>query len=213
MEVSVLADRVTSLPMFVTFEGPEGAGKSTVLAQIAQRLRDQGRDVVTTREPGAGAFGARIRELLLHGEDMTPRAELFLFLADRSQHVATIVRPALERGAVVLCDRYVDSTLVYQSYTRGLDLDFAKAANDFATENLTPDLTILLDLPPETGLARVTNKDRLDAQPLEFHQRVREGFLQLASITPDRWRVVPADRELNHVISEVWAYLEEELPH
>jgi dTMP kinase len=178
--------------MFVTFEGPEGAGKSTALASVADRLRSEGRTVVTTREPGAGLLGEQIRAILLHGEDICAETELLLFLADRSNHVATLVRPALESGAVVLCDRYADSTLVYQGFARGLDEQFVRMGNEFATRRLHPDLTILFDLPVEIGLARLTNRDRLDAQPLEFHHRVREGFLNLARSEPSRWIVLDA---------------------
>ena len=165
--------------MFITFEGPEGAGKSTALAALAARLRLAGRKVLTTREPGAGDFGKRIREILLHGDDLDPKAELLLFLADRSNHVATIILPALAGGLIVLCDRYADSTLVYQAYARGLDEEFARAGNKFATGNLVPDLTLLFDLEPELGLARLTSKDRLDAQPLEFQASgYAKGFLR-----------------------------------
>ena len=200
-------DRVTSGPMFITFEGPEGAGKSTLVAEIAQRFRDAGRDVVMTREPGAGDFGARIREILLHGDDMSARAELFLFLADRAQHVATLIRPALAENRLVLCDRYVDSTFVYQGLARGLEADFVKAANLFATEGLMPHRTILLDVEPELGLARVQKKDRLDEQPLEFHRSVRRGFLELAAQEPNRWVVVDASRPVADVIEQVWSEL------
>ncbi len=191
--------------MFVTFEGPEGAGKSTVLAEVARRFREAGQEVVTTREPGAGEFGARIREILLHGDDMTPRAELFLFLADRAQHVASVIRPALESGSWVLCDRYIDSTFVYQAVTRGLDADFVNRANAFATEALVPDQTFLFDLDPVVGLARVTKKDRLDGQPINFHRSVRQGFLQLAQQGADRWKIVDASQPLADVVEEVWA--------
>jgi dTMP kinase len=191
--------------MFVTFEGPEGAGKSTVIAQIARRLREEGKDPVSTREPGAGPFGAKIREILLHGDDMTPRAELFLFLADRAQHVATVIRPALLANRLVLCDRYIDSTIVYQAVSRGLDVEFVKAANAFATECLVPDRTFLLDLEPEIGLARVPDKDRLDAQPLSFHQSVRNGFLSLAREEPARWVVIDATRPIDTVVEEIWS--------
>lgn len=193
--------------MFVTFEGPEGAGKSTALRAAAEELRRQGHEVVATREPGAGEFGARVRELLLHGDDMTPAAELFLFLADRSQHVASIIRPALERGAWVLCDRHADSTFVYQAHVRGLDPAFVREANRFATGGLVPDRTLLFDLDPAVGLARLTSRDRLDAQPLAFHQSVREGFLKLAEAEPNRFRLVDASRPAEEVLADVLASL------
>ncbi|HWD38085.1 MAG TPA: dTMP kinase [Fimbriimonas sp.] len=179
--------------MFVTFEGPEGAGKSTALKSVAERLRQKGATVLCTREPGAGSLGAKIRELLLHGEDLSPETEVLLFLADRANHVQTIIGPALDRGDVVLCDRFADSTLVYQGYARGLGLDFLRTANSFATHGLKPTLTILFDLDPEVGLARLTSKDRIDAHPLEFHRKVRDGFLELARQDPQRWTVVDAN--------------------
>ncbi len=197
--------------MFITFEGPEGAGKSTALAAIADRLRPMGKTVLTTREPGAGEFGKQIRQILLHGEDIDPKAELLLFLADRSNHVASIIRPALAEGKIVLCDRYADSTLVYQAYARGLDEGFARAGNAFATGNLIPDLTLLFDLDPSIGLARLTNKDRLDAQPIEFHRKVREGFLKEAAAEPERWRIIDASAEPAQVVEECWGQVQRSL--
>ncbi len=181
--------------MFVTFEGPEGAGKSTLVRAIATRLEKLGCDVVCTREPGEGDLGKKVRDLLLHGGDLCPQTELFLFLSDRSNHVDRFIRPALAIGKTVLCDRYADSTWVYQSYARGLDPEFVHAANEFATGGLTPNLTILLDLPPEIGLARLKTQDRLDAEPLSFHQKVREGFLYLASVNRERFKLVDASQD------------------
>ena len=183
--------------VFVTFEGPDGAGKSSALARVAEALRAS-RPVLATREPGAGAFGATIRELLLGDADPVPRAELFLFLADRAEHVAKTVRPALARGEVVLCDRHADSTLVYQGLARGLDENFLRRANAFATDGLTPDLTLLFDVDVETAQsrlqARLTSRDRLDAAGLDFHRKVRDGFLDLARAEPGRFRVLDASR-------------------
>lgn len=193
--------------MFVTFEGPEGAGKSTALRGVAERLRERGLEVVTTREPGAGDFGLRIREILLHGEDMPPASELFLFLADRANHVATLIRPALAAGKWVLCDRHADSTFVYQAVARGLDAEFVRAANRFATGGLVPDRTLLFDLDPEIGLSRLVSQDRLDAQPLEFHRKVRDGFLALAGTEPDRFRVLDASQTPDRLIEAALAAL------
>jgi dTMP kinase len=203
--------------MFVTFEGPEGSGKSTLIRCLAPRLEGTGRSVLSTKEPGAGTLGGGIRSLLLEGHDVDPKAELFLFLADRSQHVATVLRPALAAGQVVLCDRHKDSTIVYQGYGRGLDLDRLREWNRFATEGLEPDLTILLDLSPERGLERLetgdrrATRDRLDREPLAFHDRVRRGFLEEASREPERWRIVDADREPDQVLEDVWGLLEPRL--
>lgn len=189
--------------MFVTFEGPEGSGKTTLIGKLAESLRAQGHDVVVTREPGAGAFGSEIRRLLLESGDLPPASELFLFLADRACHVAQIVRPALERGAIVLCDRYTDSTLAYQGYGRGFDRELLRRLNAMATQELVPTVTFLLDLPPAVGLARLTRKDRLDAEALDFHERVRAGFLTEADRAPHRFVIVDATRSAEDVFDEV----------
>jgi dTMP kinase len=186
--------------MFITFEGPEGAGKSTILGLVAERLEAEGVQVVKTREPGATEFGQTVRKLLLEGEAMPPESELFLFLADRANHVRKVIQPALQEGHWVLCDRYVDSTFVYQAIVRGLDAEFVSQANQFATGGLLPNRTFLFDLDPEVGLARIQNKDRLDRMPLEFHQSVRAGFLQLASLDSNRWRIVDSDRPISEVL-------------
>jgi dTMP kinase len=195
--------------VFITFEGPEGAGKSTVLKRIGDRLADEGRTVLVTREPGAGHVGAQIREILLHSEAIDSRCELFLFLADRAHHVSTMIRPALERDEIVLCDRYTDSTVVYQSYARGLDPLGIRELNAFATDGLVPDLTLLLDVDPEVGLKRLTSKDRLDAEPIMFHRRVREGFLAEAKKDSGRWRIVDASKTLDQVEFLCYAYVKE----
>jgi dTMP kinase len=202
--------------MFVTFEGPEGAGKSTALRSICELLTLKGHQVVTTREPGAGAFGQKIRKILLEEEEVVPEAELLLFLADRANHVQTLIAPALLRGHIVLCDRYADSTIVYQGMTRGLEIDFLNRAIQFATKGLTPDLTILFDLPAEVGLSRLNltektllgdevkrrDTNRIDREPLEFHQKIRAGFLQLAEENPDRFVVLDATMTPEEVVSQ-----------
>jgi dTMP kinase len=177
------------------------------LAAVSEVLRTDGRAIVTTREPGATAFGGQIRAMLLHGDRMPPYAELFLFLADRTNHVENLIRPALAEGSWVFCDRYADSTLVYQAHGRGLDVDFVRRANAVATRGLVPHLTLLFDLPPEVGLARLTKPDRLDAEPLEFHRRVRTAFLELAAAEPARFRVVDADRPVSEVIADVLTHI------
>lgn len=185
--------------MFVTFEGPEGSGKSTAIRAIAAALKVP---CLVTREPGAGDVGRRVREILLEGETIDPRCELFLFLADRAQHVSAIIRPALDRGEVILCDRHADSTIVYQGYGRGLKLDWLRELNRYATNELKPDLTLLFDLDPEIGLARVTDKDRLDRESLDFHQRVREGFLAEAKREPQRWTILDAAQSPQQVAND-----------
>lgn len=190
--------------MFITLEGPEGGGKSTLAASLAQRLANAGYSVVTTREPGGTELGRQIRKMLLEQGEVTARSELMLFLADRAQHVQEVILPALSNGKVVLCDRFTDSTLVYQGYARGLDLQMLRSANHWATDGLSPDLTLLLDIDPDVGLERLESKDRLDSEPIEFHQKVRKGFLTEASINPERIQILSADRPVNVVESDAW---------
>lgn len=193
--------------MLVTFEGPEGGGKSTALHLVADSLRTEGRVVVETREPGAGSFGAKIRGLLLEGDDLDHKAELMLFLADRAEHVARVVRPALERGETVLCDRFADSTVVYQGYARGLPIEEIRAWNSFVTGGLRPELTLLFDLAPSIGLARIAAKNRLDSQALSFHEKVRAGFLVEASRDPGRWRILDAASSPQAVLAEALRHI------
>ncbi|MCB8932464.1 MAG: dTMP kinase [Fimbriimonadaceae bacterium] len=181
--------------MFATFEGPEGAGKSTAIRAVAAHLEAEGCEVVVTREPGGGSIGPAIREILLHGPSLQPSTEVFLFLADRAQHSVEVIRPSLDAGKVVLCDRFADSTVVYQGHARGFDVERLRAWNDLATGGLRPDITLLFDLEPEVGLARLANKDRMDAEPLAFHRRVRAGFLAEAERDPDRWVVLDASQD------------------
>jgi len=192
--------------LFITFEGPEGGGKSTLLRTLAARLESEGREVVCTREPGAGDLGGEIRKWLLESESLDERAELFLFLADRSQHWSRLVEPALARGAVVLCDRHADSTLVYQGYARGHDIELLRQLNALATQGNAPALTFLLDLDPATGLSRAKG-DRLDREPLEFHQRVREGFLAESQRDPARWVILDASTPADQVAERAWQEL------
>lgn len=180
--------------MFVTFEGPEGAGKSTALASCAEALRQEGRQVWVTREPGEGEFGQAIRRLLLEGGELDAWTETFLFLADRREHVRCGIRPRLEQGDIVLCDRYSDSTLVYQGHARGLPLGELRRMCAAAEDGLRPALTLLLDLDPTIGLARLQSPDRLDREPLEFHQKVRDGFLAESLLDAERWVVVDASK-------------------
>jgi dTMP kinase len=194
---------------FVALEGGEGAGKSTQLALLEAWLCERGHEVVVTREPGATAAGARIRELLLDPTaTLSPRAEAMLYAADRAQHVAQVVRPALERGAVVLTDRYVDSSLAYQGAGRELARDDVARLSRWATEGLRPDLVVLLDVDPVLGLRRAGDSpDRIEAESLEFHRRVREGFLELAAQDAGRYLVVAADAPVEQVHEAVRARL------
>ena len=191
------ADAPSYSGLFVALEGGEGAGKSTQARLLGAWLEEQGREVVLTREPGATPAGRRIRELLLDPATggLAPRAEALLYAADRAQHVATVVLPALRRGAVVVTDRYVDSSLAYQGAGRQLEREDVARLSRWATQNLRPDLTVLLDVDPSVGLARARGKgapDRIESESLAFHARVRAGFLDLASADPDRYLVVSA---------------------
>ena len=189
---------MTSRPgFFIAFEGGEGAGKSTQVTALAEYLTVAGRDVVVTREPGGTRIGASIRSLLLDpaNRDLSARAEALLYAADRAQHVATVIEPAIRRGAVVISDRYVDSSLAYQGAARPLDPDEVEAVNAFATDDRMPDITLLLDIDPAVGLLRSGQTDRLEAEPLAFHQAVRAGFLELAEEDPGRYAVIAADQD------------------
>lgn len=195
--------------MFITLEGPEGSGKSTQIRRLAKRLEAMGYPVVTTREPGGTPIGDQIRHVLVRMEnkELHPRTEILLFLAARAQLVEQGIKPALEDGKIILCDRYGDSTLAYQGYGHGLDLDQLRQMLDFATDHLKPDLTILLDLDVETGLMRKQAEDewnRLDAYEILFHERVREGYLKLAHEEPERWRIVDASQGIDAVQEDLF---------
>lgn len=190
--------------MFLTFEGPEGAGKTTQIGRLQKSLEARGHTVTRTREPGGDSVGEKVRDLLLHGA-VGPEAELLLFAAARAQNVQSVVRPALAAGQIVLCDRFTDSTLAYQGYGRGLPLDLIRRVNDFATGGLAPQKTFLLDLPPADGLARqnAARQDRLDRESLDFHERVRAGFLAVAGQEPERIVIVDAFRPAAEVSDEL----------
>ena len=196
---------------FVTFEGVEGSGKTTHLRQLAEHLRAQGHDVVETREPGATPAGVALRRLLLgaDGVPLSALAELFLYCADRTQHVDDVVRPALAAGKVVLCDRFSDSTLAYQGYGRGLDVEAIRVLDARARDGVRPALTFLLDCPVEEGLRRAGARgrpdDRFERAPVAFHERVRSGFLALASSEPDRFCVIDATAPTDAVQARVRA--------
>jgi dTMP kinase len=179
--------------LFVVLEGGDGAGKSTQLARLATWLTEAGHEVVVTYEPGDTALGATLRRLVLdHASgDVSPRAEAMLYAADKAQHVYELVRPALEAGKVVVCDRYVDSMIAYQGAGRVLDVDEIRHLTDWATNGLLPDLTVVLDVPVENALGEKVDLDRLESAGTEFHERVREHFLDLAAQDPARYLVLP----------------------
>jgi len=191
----------------IAFEGVEGAGKSTQLELLRRQLEGRGREVVVTREPGGTPVGERVRALLLDPEvEIHPRAEALLFAAARAELVERVIRPALERGAVVLCDRYLDSSLAYQGGARGLGRGPVEEVNRLATGGLLPDLVVLLDLDPADGLRRRQgDRDRIEAQDLDFHRRVREAFRALAAADPKRFAVVDAAAPVPEVAAWVHA--------
>jgi dTMP kinase len=191
----------------IAFEGVEGSGKSTQLELLRQALEGRVGEVVVTREPGGTPAGERVRALLLDPEvELDPRAEALLFAAARAELVAEVIRPALERGAVVLCDRYLDSSLAYQGGARGLGRGPVEEVNRFATGGLLPDLVVLLDLDPASGLRRRARElDRIEAQDLDFHRRVRQAFCDLAAADPGRFAVVDAAAPVAEVAARVQA--------
>ncbi|NOT21882.1 MAG: dTMP kinase [Nitrospiraceae bacterium] len=196
--------------LFITLEGIEGSGKSTQISHLANLLTQAGHTVLKTREPGGTATAEAIRHILLTAsshEPVTPQAEALLILAARCQHVTHLIMPALQQGTIVLCDRFSDSTLAYQGFARGLDLQWLRATNAIATGGLTPDLTLLLDLPVSSGLARRRadrgQQNRLDREAEHFHRKVRRGFLTLAAEKPTRMKIVNANRPVKQVQDEI----------
>jgi len=204
--------------MFITFEGPEGSGKTSQIMPLVNTLRQKGYRVFATREPGGTMIGDQIRQVLMNldNKSMNPRTEILLFCASRAQLVNEVILPRLEQGEIVLCDRYADSTLAYQGYGHGLDMDFLRSLLNFATHSLKPDLTVLLDIDPEVGLRRRMNSggkwDRMDAYELAFHQRVRQGYLKMAQEEPARWRVVDASQAPEMVRASLLTVILEALP-
>lgn len=191
--------------MFITLEGPEGSGKTSQMPALADYLRKAGYDVLATREPGGTLVGDQIREILMNLKNVSivPRTEILLFLAARAQHVDELIRPALEAGKIVLCDRFGDSTLAYQGYGHRTDLTILRSLIDFSTGGLKPDLTLLLDISVHDGLRRKRDNgvewNRLDAYAEAFHKRVRHGYFALADAEPDRWEIIDASQDKDTV--------------
>jgi dTMP kinase len=203
------------LSLFITFEGGEGCGKSTQSRLLLKKLEQQSIPVVLTHEPGGTSLGNELRKVLKRkgGSFIPPQAELFLFAASRAQLVAEVIRPALQEGKVVICDRFTYSTIVYQGYGRRLDLSIVERLNNIATQNLKPDLAILLDISPEQGLARKRSlKDRFELEDLSFHRRVREGYLKIAAAEPDRWLVIDASLPKGKIAGIIWDRVSQLLP-
>ncbi|HUP46325.1 MAG TPA: dTMP kinase [Thermoanaerobaculia bacterium] len=207
--------------MFISFEGPEGSGKTTQIGRLAEQLRRRGVDCVVTKEPGGTPLADRIRAILLHPESSMDRlTELLLYAASRRQHVIEVIRPALDRGAVVLCDRFTDATLAYQGFGRLLDLDRLRTLNEWVTGGLHPDLTLLYDIDEEAGLRRAQSRNaraanaegRFEREDIRFHRRVREGYLALATAEPRRFVVLDAEGSIDEVFERTLAVLRERAP-
>jgi len=196
------------MTLFITFEGGEGSGKSVQAKALYRKLSRLGIPVVLTHEPGVTSLGKKIARWLKWGQDMeiSPMAELLLFNVSRAQLVTEVIRPNLESGKIVISDRYADSTTAYQSYGRGLDLAMVKAVNNAAVQGLSPDLTVLLNLPVEVGLARKRGKkpDRFEQEGIAFHKRVREGYLKLAADEPEHWLVIDAAQSKEKIAEIIW---------
>jgi dTMP kinase len=205
----------TATGKFITFEGPEGSGKSTQIKRLADRLRAQGREVVATREPGGTEIGEQIRNIVIHnsrGDEMCPEAELLLYTAARAQLVREVITPALRRGAVVLSDRYLDSSSVYQGIGRHLPADPVRQVNLFAVGGVMPDLTLVIDIPVEVSLARINQRasnlpDRMERVGPDFFQKIRDGYLALAREWPARVRVIDGTKSPDAIETEINALL------
>ena len=209
-----MKERATSPGFFIAFEGPEGAGKTTQIRRLGERLTACGKEPLITREPGGTPAADAIRRVVLEPTfTIGPLAEFLLYSASRAQHVDEVIKPALQRGELVVSDRFAGASVAYQGYGRGLELDFITSLNERVTRGVRPDLTLLLDLEPEAGLARVAGrgqKDRLERADLSFHRRVRQGFLEQAS-TDARWVVLDASVDEAALAERVWAVVEERL--
>lgn len=199
--------------IFISLEGPDGAGKTTQLKLLSKYLDSLNREYLITRDPGGTPLGKQIRRIILHSESVEPMAELLLYQADRAQHVSELIKPALAKGQIVLCDRYVDSTLAYQGYGRNIDLELIHQLNEFATGGLMPELTILFDISSEAGLSRLhpSGHDRLEREAIDFHMRVRNGYLELAKNEPKRWQVIDASRAMSAVQEDLQRIIADKL--
>lgn len=199
--------------LFITFEGTDGCGKTTQIELLKRYLEEKGYKVVLTREPGAKGLGEKLREILLNYDgDVSSNCESFLFLADRAQHIDMLIKPAIERGEVVLCDRHTDSTVAYQGYGRGLDLDQIRMLNDIATNGVKPDMTFVFDIDIETAQKRVgKTKDRMESAGIEFFKRVRQGYLEIAKSEPERVKVLDATQTIDDISNQVKEYIDTKL--
>lgn len=191
--------------LFITFEGADGCGKTTQIKLLDEYLRAREKSTLLTREPGAKGLGVKLREILLNYEGpVSPNCESFLFLADRAQHIDCIIKPALEEGKIVLCDRHTDSTVAYQGYGRGLDIKQINMLNNIAVNGIKPDLTIVFDIDIQTSLARVGNeKDRMESAGIDFFNRVRNGYLEIAEKEPERVKIINASDTIDNIHKKV----------
>lgn len=189
---------------FITFEGADGCGKTTQSKLVQEYLEKKGYEVIWTREPGAKGLGQKIRELLLHYDgDVAPVCEAFLFLADRAQHIEHLIKPAVEAGKIVICDRHTDSTIAYQGYGRGEDIKQLKYLNEIATGAIKPDLTFVFDVSTDVAQKRVGDeKDRMESAGIEFHKKVRQGYLEIAKLEPQRVKVIDANNNIEKVFDD-----------
>lgn len=196
--------------LFITLEGADGCGKTTQINLLKDYLINKGYEVVLTREPGGKGLGEKLREILLNYDgEVSDRCEAFLYLADRAQNIDTIIKPAINSGKIVLCDRHTDSSLAYQGYGREQNLDNINMLNELAVNGIHPDLTIVFDIDTETSMARVgTEKDRLERAGIEFHKRVRNGYLEIAKQNPQRIKVVDASQSISNVQKDVLKIIE-----
>ena len=207
--MSPLRETVPNRGLFITFEGTDGAGKTTQIERLTADLRETGYDVCLTREPGGTPISEQIRDMLLNPEhnEMAATTELLLYAASRAQHVSEVIKPALAAGKVVISSRFADATVVYQGYGRGLDLDRIHHLNRIATDGVTPDVTFVLDLPVEIGLQRVQNSrgglDRLEREKIEFHRRLREGYQIIAKQEPERLKIIDAQVSPEQVYTQI----------
>ena len=199
--------------LFITFEGADGCGKTTQMDLLAEYLKNNGKEVLLTREPGGKGLGEKVREILLNYDgDVSDKCESFLFLADRAQNIDIIVNPAVEKGKIVLCDRHIDSTVAYQGYGRGLDIERIKMLNNLATNGHKPDLTFVFDIDVVTSMKRVgKEKDRMESAGIDFHNRVRKGYLELAKQEPKRIKVLDATKSIEEIHNNVIEIINEKL--
>lgn len=196
--------------LFITFEGADGCGKTTQIDLLNKYLQEKGIKTLLTREPGAKGLGVKLRDILLNYDgEVSPTAESFLFLADRAQHIDCIIKPAVKQGTIVLCDRHTDSTVAYQGYGRGLDLEQIHSLNKIATDGMKPDLTIVFDIDIETSMSRVgNNKDRMESAGIDFFNRVRAGYLEIAKAEPKRVKVINSSDTIDNIHKQVLELIE-----